>query len=152
MKEQVPSSQEHEQLRLLEIFHYIWGTISCLMGLAGVAYIQLGFAMMSSRLNGNLASDNFTLMFGRLWIAFAVFGLVLFEISGVLSLIAGWRYRKRKSYRFCFMVAVVDCFLAPIGTALGAFSLFVLIRPSVKALFQAPPGSPLLGDEHLPEQ
>ena len=135
MAEQIPDSKDREHLRLLEIFHYIWGTISCIWGLVGLFYVQLG-VVMSRTFFRTPESESFSQFFAGLWIAMSVVGVVLFETSGALSLIAGWKYGKRRSYRFCFIVAVVNCLLVPVGTALGAFSIFVLNRPSVRALFQ----------------
>lgn len=131
---QLTGTRDREHLRLLEIFHYIWGTISCLWGLFGLLYVRLG-VLMSTTFTGSPQNQNFSHVFSELWIATSVFGVVLFEASGLLSLLAGWKYRKRRSYWFCFVVAIVNCLLVPVGTALGVFSMFVLNRPSVKELF-----------------
>ena len=51
---------------------------------------------------------------------------------------AGGKYRKhQRGYWFCFVLAIITLLNFPIGTILGIFSLIVLRRPSVKALFQA---------------
>jgi hypothetical protein len=134
MPEQQCDLEDQKQLRLLEIFHYILGTITCLWGLVGLLYVQLGF--LSRTMTGPAWSGSLSPMFARLWIGFTVFGVVVCEASGVLLLIAGWKYRKRSSYWFCFAVAVFNCFLAPLGTVLGAFSIAVLNRDSVKMLFR----------------
>jgi len=36
---------------------------------------------------------------------------------------------------FCFVVACIECLFMPFGTVLGAFTIIVLMRPSVKNLF-----------------
>ena len=45
--------------------------------------------------------------------------------------------RVREDYRqtFCVVVAAISCCFTPLGTVLGVFTLIVLFRPSVKALF-----------------
>jgi hypothetical protein len=135
MAEQLPNSKDSEHLRLLEIFHYIWGTISCMFGFVGLLYVQLG-VVMSREFTGIPQNQSFSHAFAELWIVMSVFGVVLFGTSGLLSWLAGWKYRKRRSYRFCFIVAIINRLLVPVGTALGGFSIFVLNRPSVNALFQ----------------
>jgi hypothetical protein len=37
----------------------------------------------------------------------------------------------------CFVVAAIECIFMPFGTVLGVFTIIVLSRPSVKALFQS---------------
>ena len=50
-----------------------------------------------------------------------------------------------KSLRFivsvslvCMIVAGLSCMMMPFGTVLGVFTLLVLLKPQVKALFDAP--------------
>lgn len=40
---------------------------------------------------------------------------------------------------FVFVMACVQCANVPFGTALGVFTILVLQRPSVKALFEGLP-------------
>ena len=42
---------------------------------------------------------------------------------------------QRKRYMFCLVVACVECLFMPFGTVLGVFTIIVLSRDSVKALF-----------------
>jgi hypothetical protein len=135
MAEQQLVLEDQEQLRLLEIFHYILGTITCLFGLVGLLYVLLG-VVMSRTMAGPAWSGSFSQMFAGLWIGMSAFGVVMCETSGVLSMIAGWKYRRRSSYWFCFAVAAINCLFMPVGTVLGVFSIIVLNRHSVKVLFQ----------------
>ena len=69
--------------------------------------------------------------------------IVVGWVFAALVLMAGRCIAGRKSYTFCFVVACVECLWAPFGTCLGVFTLVVLNRPSVKALFAArSPGLP----------
>jgi hypothetical protein len=47
---------------------------------------------------------------------------------------------------FCLVMASITCMFMPFGTVLGVFTLIVLMRPSVKPLFEGqaanPPGDP----------
>jgi hypothetical protein len=120
------------QIKLLEIFHYIWGGIACLVGLIGIAYyIPLGPALLAGS-----ATNGFFATFEKIWVGMNILLVILCEVSGALSLIAGGKYRKQRGYRFCFAVAVFNCLVFPVGTPLGAFAIAVLTRRSVQTLFQ----------------
>jgi hypothetical protein len=56
-------------------------------------------------------------------------------------LVAGWFLGRCRHYIFCLIVAGITCLFHPFGTVLGVFTIIVLIRPSVKRLFEigAPP-------------
>ena len=56
----------------------------------------------------------------------------------VLTVAAGRRLAKYRSHTYCLVVAALLCLFMPLGTALGVFTLIVLMRPSVKQLFSAP--------------
>ena len=85
----------------------------------------------------------------------ALIGYLFTIIAGLLVLI-GWtlavcsflvaRYlMRRKHYLFCLIVSGVNCLQVPFGTALGVFTLIVLLRPNVKAMFIQPPPLPSQG-------
>jgi hypothetical protein len=80
-------------------------------------------------------------------IAFLVFILgfmAAFWAVGICSLRSARFIRNRQYWRFSTVVAIIQCFIwTPIGTALGVFSLIVLYRSSVKALYgEIPPIAP----------
>lgn len=69
------------------------------------------------------------------------FGLVLFLVGvGILFciILAGQSLARYEQYEFCMLVAVFECLLIPIGTIVGIWTILVLRRPSVRALFKAP--------------
>jgi hypothetical protein len=125
-----------EHLKLLGIFHYIWGALACLSGLLGLAYLFIGIAVMMSPPN---SSDDSTspAVAGAILIGLGIVLFLVCEIYGIVTIIVGGKYRKhRGGYWFCFVLAIITLLSFPIGTILGIFSLIVLNRPSVKALFQ----------------
>jgi hypothetical protein len=136
--DQLSETNDLQYLKLLEIFHYVWGILSCAIGLIGPVYCYIGIAVFRS-FKQSAGQENIAMLFGTLFIAFSLFGFILFETCGLLSLLAGRKYRKLKHYRFCFFVSIINCFVVPVGTALGAFSILVLNRPSVKVRFAGRP-------------
>jgi hypothetical protein len=61
---------------------------------------------------------------------------------GILTIYAGRCLKQHKAYNLAFVLACLNCLHAPLGTALGVFTLLVLSRPSVKALFGVPGVAP----------
>jgi hypothetical protein len=55
----------------------------------------------------------------------------------VCMIIAGRFLAKRTHYMYCLVVAAISCIFFPFGTVLGVFTIIVLLRSSVKALFTA---------------
>jgi hypothetical protein len=127
-----------EHLKLLGIFHYIWGALSLLGGLAVGAYFAvIGFVLLSSPPSSSDDSGAQSTV-GSIMIGVGIFLLVLLVIYGILVLMAGGKYRKHQGgYWFCFVLAIVTLVIGGIpGIILGIFALIVLGRASVKALFK----------------
>ena len=53
--------------------------------------------------------------------------------------LAGRYLLQRTHYTFCLVVAAIACLLMPFGTALGIFTIIVLMRPSVREMFEGAP-------------
>ena len=84
--------------------------------------------------------------FGGIMVAFAVLGILFGWTVTILVLLAGRALAARRRRGFCIVVAAIECMMMPLGTILGIFTIIVLARPSVVALFEgvpdAPPASP----------
>jgi lysylphosphatidylglycerol synthetase-like protein (DUF2156 family) len=130
-------NQDEEHLRLLSIFHYVVGGITALFACFPCIHLGLGIALVSGVLpvpHGQQRVDPFI---GWLFI---ILGSVLILVGWTLAvaiLCAGRFLAGRTHYTYCFVVAAIECILMPFGTALGVFTIIVLSRPSVKALFQS---------------
>ena len=136
-----------EHLKLLGIFHYILGGLSLLGGLfIGAYFLVIGFVLMSNPSSSTSSEDSGSAsVAGGILIGVGVVLFLIFVVYGVLTLMAGGKYRKHQGgYWFCFILAIVTLILGGIpGIVLGIFSLIVLSRESVKALFrgQSLPGT-----------
>jgi len=62
---------------------------------------------------------------------FFLTGLVI----AICILIAGRSLARQRRYWFAFIVACIECLFIPFGTILGVFTIIVLSREPVKALF-----------------
>ena len=73
--------------------------------------------------------------FGWFFVVIAVLIMAVIWTMAGLTYVAGRRLGERRSYTFCLVIAGVLCLFMPLGTVLGVFTIVVLQRPSVKALF-----------------
>lgn len=127
-------TQDEEQLRLLAVFHQVLAAICALFSLFPLLYFGMGLAMMA-RVGrqppgqfGPLLAGIFLAGMGGLFLVFAVgYALSLFLAARFLA--------QRRQHTFCVVVAAISCCFSPLGTILGVFTLIVLFRPSVQALF-----------------
>jgi hypothetical protein len=136
-----------EHLKLLGIFHYIWGALSLIGGLCiGGYFLVIGIVLMSSPPSSTSSEDSAAPgVVGGIMIGVGVVLFLIVVVYGILTLMAGGKYRKHQGgYWFCFILAIVTLVIGGIpGIALGIFSLIVLSRESVKTLFrgQSLPGT-----------
>lgn len=125
-------TQDEQHLNILSIFHYVVSGFAALFSCIFLIYIGLGIAMLV----GALDSKNppppfiglFMIMFGTM---FVVAGWTL----AIFTFVTARKLRKRKSWMFCLVVAGVECIFSPFGTILGIFTIFTLMKDSVKELF-----------------
>ena len=136
-----------EHLKLLGIFHYIWGVLSMIGALfIGGYFLVIGIVLMNNPSTSTSTEDPGTAsMVGGMLIGVGVVLFLIVVVYGILTLMAGGKYRKHQGgYWFCFILAIVTLVIGGIpGIVLGIFSLIVLSRESVKAVFrgQSLPGT-----------
>lgn len=127
-----------EYLRLLGIFHYVVAGITALFASFPLIHVFLGFMMITGRMGPKHPNGDTEQLMG--W-AFVGLGC-LFVASGwalaVFMAVAGNSILKRRRHTLCVIVAGVSCLFMPFGTILGVFTLILLTKPHVKALFEPP--------------
>jgi hypothetical protein len=128
------TDQDREHLRLLSIFYYIWAGFQSLGGLIGLAFIGVGAFFASSR---QIAQSNNPPppWFGAIFAGMGALLFVTVEGMAALSFLTGRFLDRRQHHTFCVVISALNCMSLPLGTALGVFSILVLQRSSVKALF-----------------
>jgi hypothetical protein len=67
---------------------------------------------------------------------FYLIGAIWFLASGVLNLLSGLYLRARTHRTFSTVLAGINCVHIPLGTILGVFTLIVLLRDSVRELYE----------------
>jgi hypothetical protein len=120
-----------DHLRLLSIFHYVF---------AGLGLLVLGFLYLHYRVmrwvftnpnawqhHGPPPPPQLFPFIG--WIY--VFAAVMIVLGMVLNVLSARYLARRRARVFSLVVAGLDCLQMPFGTALGVFTLIVLLRDSV---------------------
>ncbi|HWM90831.1 MAG TPA: hypothetical protein VN493_08700 [Thermoanaerobaculia bacterium] len=133
--------QDLDHLKLLSIFHYVLAVVVGLFACLPLLHVFLGISMAFGTLDGTDPGDAFSMMMGWFIAVFAAGFVVAGWALAVCLALAGSYLARRVRYNFCLVVAAVSCVFMPLGTALGIFTILVLMRPSVKALFEGAPRS-----------
>lgn len=130
-------SNDERHLDLLAIFHYVVGGITMLFGCIPIVHLVVGILMLTGALDDGRGQPPPPVV-GLIFIIMAVIAILLMWTLGLCIILAGRRLKGRRSYTFCFIVAAIGCVFMPFGTVLGVFTIIVLSRPTVKALFDQP--------------
>jgi len=133
-------TRDEEHVRLLSIFHYIVAGLAGLCALFPVIHLVIGLVMVfvpEEAFGGGPAPPRFI---GWFFVAFAGGFIALGLTLAVLIVLAGVCLGRHSHYMYCLVVAGLECLFMPVGTVLGVFTIVVLMRDSVKALFAAEAG------------
>ncbi|CAA6676450.1 MULTISPECIES: hypothetical protein [unclassified Lentimonas] len=132
---------DDSHLDSLAIAHYVLGGLMALFACLPLMHVAMGAIFvfgvgefsqeMANQPNGGPPPQ----WFGWLFIGI---GLLFFALGQALSIsviVSGRFLKQRKNYMFSFVFACLACVAFPFGTILGVFTIIVLSRPSVKALY-----------------
>ena len=130
---------DDDHLRILSVFHFVFAGFAVL----GLFFIAAHFAIMHSvfgnpelwnnQPGSNPPPEGFFDAFRWMYLFMA---LVIIA-GGVMNYLSGVYLRKKKHRTFSMIVAGVNCMNMPLGTALGVFTLIVLLRDSVSRAYGA---------------
>jgi hypothetical protein len=129
-------NQEHEHLRLLAIFHWVVAGIAALVALLPLIHLAIGIAMISGAFPDPKGQASIRLV-GWLFVAFASVWIACGLAFAVCLALAGRCLSQRRRYTYCLVMAGIACAFMPFGTVLGVFTIMLLTRESVRALFAA---------------
>lgn len=128
--------QDVEQLRWLQIFYYVTTGLLGLMGCLPFFHLTIGAFLAFGPAEGAQGDPR---LVGWIFMAVAIaimafgWGLAACQYAVARSL------ERRRRHTFCIAAAAVTAATCvPLGTALGVFTILVLMRPQVKAAFGRP--------------
>ena len=121
---------------MLAIFHYVAAGLGALFSSFPILHIIFGIAMLSGVMDTPDAPQP-PAIFAWFFILFPACFILFGWATAVCVAYAGHCLQRRKNYIYCLVIAGVACMFAPLGTALGVFTIIVLLRESVKELFES---------------
>lgn len=126
-----------DHLKLLGIFHFVGAGLAVLGMLFLLAhYLMMHAIFADPQLWQNQKPPLPHGFFEMFKVFYAVLG-IWFLISLVLNVISGVCLLMVKGRTFSLVVAGINCTHIPLGTVLGVFTIVVLIRNSVRELYEA---------------
>jgi hypothetical protein len=136
---QFPDTSLEKNLRLLTVFHYIVGVLVVLFSSLFIIHIVMGTLMLKGGdwpMPAAPGSHPPPRLFGVLFIVAGSVGVLFGWTMGVFTIVAGRSIQQRRRHLLCLIVAGLLCMWAPVGTALGVFTLVILTKPHVREQFQ----------------
>lgn len=132
---------DEEHLKLLVLFHRIYGIMVIVFSLLGVGYIFLlrfifSFSKNSSHFTYSNVVQSYPAEIINIYAIILVVIIVICITIGVCNLLSAQYIKKRKLRIFSIVVACVDCISFPLGTIIGVLTLVVLLRNSVIELYE----------------
>ncbi len=143
---EIQSENENDSpyLYVLEIFYYILAVLSFLAGLIKMYQfyqLQVAQRQMSNLLSGiqsqNLLPNYQAPQLQNISVV-AIFSLGFTITLGIVQFGTANSLKNRHNYTFCLVVAAVGCLSGSLAGIVGVATFFVLVRPSVKRIFQRP--------------
>jgi hypothetical protein len=131
-------NNDRQHLKYLAIGHYVYAGLTVAFSLISIAYFGFIWMFLNTPqiTEGNVgAPSSSAAELGIFFAAIMGFTLIFSLIYLVCLVIAGRCLSRRKGYWFTFVVAILECFSVPFGTALGVLTIVVLMRDSVKVLY-----------------
>jgi hypothetical protein len=128
-----------DHLRMLAIFHYVFAGLSVL----GLAFLAVHYAFMHAMFshpemwknsNGGGPPPGELL---EMCVWFYIFFAVVFVAVGIGNLLSARFLQKRRNRVFSLAIACLDFLQFPLGTVLGSFTFIILMRDSVRELYEA---------------
>lgn len=138
MSDPVLIQRDAEHLRLLAIFHYVCAGLAAFFACIPLLHLALGLVLFLAPESFGSRHDAPPRAIGLFIVCFAAVFIACGWTFAILLAFAGRSLARRKRYLYCLVMAGICCVFMPFGTVLGVFSIIVLSRPSVKALFLQP--------------
>lgn len=130
------STKDEEALKLLSTFHYVLGGIIGLIACIPFIHVIIGLVFVFAPENTQVSGDMPPEAFGWMFVAIGSFCILMGWTFAILVILAGRKLARRKGRMYCLIVGGLLCAFFPFGTALGVFSLMVLLRDSVRVMFE----------------
>jgi len=133
----VQHAGDEDQLRLLAIFHYVVAGLGAVFACFPLIHVALGtmlFLQPEFMTKGQSAPPP-AQWFGLIFMIMGGFFVLAGWAAAICTFMSGRYLSKRKNRMFSLVMGAVLCVFMPFGTILGVFTIVVLSKDSVKALY-----------------
>ncbi len=147
-------AKDIEHIKLLAVFHFVVAALGFLG--AGICVLEsfvfryiIAMAKEHPQPGGFQNGPPQAMIDLFTWF-YLVIGAVI-AVASLLNLLSGFFLLRKKYRAFSLFVGGLDCLQIPFGTVLGVFTLIVLLRDSVRTLYerQATPAAAMGDDREL---
>lgn len=129
------TNQDEQHLQLLSIFHYVVAGLTALFACFPIIHLAIGLSMLFGGFDVPPDEAAPMQLFGLMFVLIpTIIILTGWALAGAMAA-TGYFLSKRTHYTFCLVVAGIECIFMPFGTVLGVFTIIVLVRPTIKAMF-----------------
>ncbi len=149
---QQQAAADDEHLRLLSILYFIYGGLTGAFSLVALCFVLAGLAMGAGGAFwwGPAEPQAGAAIAGCFMAALGSAFFVFLGAAAACRILVGLALRRRRYYVLCLVAAGLTCLELPLGAAIGAATLIVLLRPSVERLFSGLPPLPPAGSAAAP--
>jgi hypothetical protein len=130
--------RDEEHLKLLSIFHYVSGGITAFSGLFPLIYVIMGALFLTLPVSHSADDDLVLRGMGSIFMVFGIVFSLFFMVFAAMKIYAGYCLSRSRNRVYCLVVAGISLIGFPFSTLLGIFTLIVLLRDSVRELFDRP--------------
>jgi hypothetical protein len=130
--------QDLEQIKILSIFHYVVAGLAGLFACFPIFHLAMGIAMLTGSFGPSSPSSGEPFPFALFGLMFTIIPAAMILLGWVFAIclaIAGYFLSRKQHYLYCMVMAGINCAFMPFGTVLGVFTIVVLMKPPVRALF-----------------
>ena len=127
-------AQDEHHLKLLSVFHYVVGGIAFLFALIPTIHLTIGTLMVSGEM-GKAGEEVPLQLIGTVLIVIALLWMVSAAVYGICMILSGRALAGQRRYMFSLVMAAISCAFIPFGTVLGVFTILVLMKDDVRALY-----------------
>lgn len=128
-------NQDEQQLKLLSTFHYVVGGLTALFALFPIFHLIVGLILLLAPDKFGSKGEHPPAFLAWFFIIMAAAFITIGWVLAACIIMAGRCLANRTRYLFCLVIAGIECLMMPFGTVLGVFTIIVLMRDSVKQLF-----------------
>ncbi len=136
---------EDTNLRILGVFHYVFGGFVALFSMIPLLYMGMGLLISLSPAlfeSPKGVSEAPPMILGLVFSGIGLVGVLVIATVAVLMFVAGRNIHRTRNLNLCTVAAALACFFMPFGTILGVLTLVELNKREVRDLFEQAKAAP----------